>query len=61
MALAFNAYCPTCNKTVTAMPLQSRDDLIAAGTRAKLANGKEGFTFDRNGPATCVLITVDNK
>jgi hypothetical protein len=31
------------------------------GTRVKLPNGKEGFTFDRNGPATCVLITVDNK
>jgi hypothetical protein len=31
------------------------------GTRVKLANGKEGFAFDHNGPAACVVITVDNK
>ncbi len=30
MALTFMAYCPTCKKRVMAMPLQSREDLIAA-------------------------------
>jgi hypothetical protein len=30
MALTFMAYCPTCKKKVMAMPLQSREDLIAA-------------------------------
>jgi hypothetical protein len=41
--------------------LYTREISQSQGTRVKLANGKEGFTFDRNGTATCVVITVDNK
>jgi hypothetical protein len=41
--------------------LYVRDISQSQGTSVDLANDKKGFMFDRNGPATCVCITMDNK